>query len=146
MEACLLVSHFLGPWKAFIHSCDFSFLCYLSLWDEVLEEVNHTQKFLQISGISFEKSVNKFRCLKLYLQDDRKKIVENAIQYATDICDEMNIPIERRGRRQFKKTMPGEIAKDAGLTLQQELKRAMFECVDHFPVELEARSKSIELF
>ncbi len=40
--------------------------------------------------------------------------------------------------------MPGEIAKDAGLTLQQELKWAIFECVDHFRVKLEARSKSME--
>ncbi|GBL88072.1 hypothetical protein AVEN_133725-1 [Araneus ventricosus] len=34
--------------------CDFSFLC---LWNDVLKEVDHFQKCLQILGISFEKSV-----------------------------------------------------------------------------------------
>ncbi|XP_065653029.1 uncharacterized protein LOC136080340 [Hydra vulgaris] len=55
----------------------------------------------------------------------------------------MGLDIESRKRKQVKKMMPGKIAKDAGLTPQEELKRAMFECIDHFHVELEKRLTSM---
>ena len=34
--------------------CDFSFLCFLYLWNNVFEEVNHVQKYFQIRGLSFK--------------------------------------------------------------------------------------------
>lgn len=40
--------------------------------------------------------------------------------------------------------MPGETAKDAGLTLPKEIRRAMFECLDRFHQELNMRSKAME--
>ena len=55
----------------------------------------------------------------------------------------MGIDIESRKRKRVKKMMPGETAKDASLTPQEELKRAMFECIDHFHVELEKRLTSM---
>lgn len=123
---------------------DFSFMCYLHLWNEVLQEVNHTQKYLQIEGISFEKCVIKLRSLKLFLVQERSNIVKRAIAYATTICEEMGISIEKRGRIRKKKLMPGETAEDSGLTLKQEIERAMLECIDRFHVEINTRSKSME--
>lgn len=64
--------------------------------------------------------------------------------FAFELCEEMNIPIERKGRRKFKKIMPGEMCKDVGLTLEQELKRSMFECVDRFQEEIRTRFESME--
>ncbi|CAH2295746.1 zinc finger MYM-type 1-like [Pelobates cultripes] len=124
--------------------CDFSFLCYLSFWCEVLEEVNITQKYLQTVGLTLEKCIVKLQGLKAFLADQRSEIVEKAICYATTTCKEMEISMERRGRVKLRKTMPGEKAKDAGLTLPEEMKRAMFECLDHFHHELEIRSQAIE--
>ncbi|CAH2251595.1 Hypothetical predicted protein [Pelobates cultripes] len=124
--------------------CDFSFLCYLSFWCEVLEEVNITQKYLQTVGLTLEKYIVKLQGLKAFLADQRSEIVEKAICYATTMCKEMDISMERRGRVKLRKTMPGEKAKDAGLTLPEEMKRAMFECLDRFHHELEIRSQAIE--
>ncbi|GBL79094.1 hypothetical protein AVEN_92351-1 [Araneus ventricosus] len=52
--------------------CDFSFLCFLYLWSNVLKEVNHIQKYLKILGISFEKFVIKMRSLKFFFKDKKK--------------------------------------------------------------------------
>ncbi|KAJ8892337.1 hypothetical protein PR048_004917 [Dryococelus australis] len=41
----------------------------------VLEEVNHTQKYLQNFLISFEKCVIKMRSLKIFLKDKRNEIM-----------------------------------------------------------------------
>ncbi|CAH2315499.1 zinc finger MYM-type 1-like [Pelobates cultripes] len=124
--------------------CDFSFLCYLSFWCEVLEEVNITQKYLQTVGLTLEKCIVKLQGLKAFLADQRSEIVEKAICYATTTCKEMDISKERRGRVKLRKTMPGEKAKDAGLTLPEEMKRAMFECLDRFHHALEICSQAIE--
>lgn len=124
--------------------CDFSFLCYLYFWDHVLEEVNKAQKYMQISGLSLQKCVVKLRFLLSHLRESRETFVENAIQYATGICDEMGIAKEKRGRPKKKKMMPGEKAPDVGLTLPEELRRAMFECIDRFLAELEKRLSCME--
>ncbi|GBP28155.1 Retrovirus-related Pol polyprotein from transposon TNT 1-94 [Eumeta japonica] len=105
--------------------CDFSFLCYLSFWCEVLEEVNQTQKYMQTPVLSLEKCVIKIKALKIFLLSQRTNIVERAISYATEKCEDLDISIERRGRRRFRKRMPGEMARDAGLTLSEELQRAI---------------------
>ncbi|GBO36306.1 hypothetical protein AVEN_124082-1, partial [Araneus ventricosus] len=69
---------------------DFSFSCY---WNNVLKEVNHVQKYLQILGISFEKFFIKMRDLKVFLKYKRNDLVEEALQFAKDACEEMGIPV-----------------------------------------------------
>ncbi|GBP34724.1 hypothetical protein EVAR_25728_1 [Eumeta japonica] len=123
--------------------CDFSFLCYLSFWCEVLEEVNQTQKYTQTPDYHW-KSVSKNQSPKNFLLSQRINIVERAISYATEKCEDLDISIERRGRRRFRKRMPGEVARDAGLTLPEELQRAMLECLDRFYEELEHRYKAMD--
>ncbi|GBM19382.1 hypothetical protein AVEN_196012-1 [Araneus ventricosus] len=85
--------------------CDFSFLC---LWNNILKEVNYVQKYLQILRISFEKSVIKMRSLKVFLKDKRKDLVEEALQFAKNTCEEMGIPVIKRSTVRRKKIMPGE--------------------------------------
>ncbi|XP_077340582.1 zinc finger MYM-type protein 1-like [Lithobates pipiens] len=92
----------------------------------------------------WEKCIVKLQALKAFLAGQRNEIVEKAIHYATTMCEEMGISMERRGRVKLRKTMPGEKAKDASLTLPEEIKRAMFECLDRFHQELEIRTKAIE--
>ncbi|GBP72640.1 hypothetical protein EVAR_83150_1 [Eumeta japonica] len=50
----------------------------------------------------------------------------------------MDINIEKRGRR-VKRTMPGESAHYAGLSIQEEICRSMYECIGRFIQELSAR-------
>lgn len=121
---------------------DFSFLCYLSLWGQVLEEVNHTQKYLQLEGINLEKCVVKMNDLKLFLKDKRRDIVEGALQFAKNMCQKLDIPTEKR--RRVKKMLPGENSRDEGLTWAQELQRAMLECIDTFYQEMVTRCEGME--
>ncbi|GBP04339.1 hypothetical protein EVAR_6540_1 [Eumeta japonica] len=51
----------------------------------------------------------------------------------------MDINIEKRGRRKVKRTMPGESAHDAGLSIQEEIRRSVYECIDRFTQELSTR-------
>lgn len=51
----------------------------------MLEEVNHTQKYLQLEGINLEKCVVKMNDLKLFLNDKRRDIVEGALQFAKNV-------------------------------------------------------------
>lgn len=94
--------------------------------------MNLTQKYVQTSAITMEKTLAKFQALKIFLQNERGKIVERAINYATETCNDMDISIERRGRTKKKKTMPAEMTPDAGVTLTEEIQRAMFEGLDRF--------------
>ncbi|CAH2276007.1 Zinc finger MYM-type 1 [Pelobates cultripes] len=127
----------------------FSFYTSLGISDgefrcDILEEVNITQKYFQTVGLTLEKCIVKLQGLKVFLADQRIEIVEKAICHATTMCKEMDISMERRGRVKLRKTMPREKAKDAGLTLPEEMKRAMFECLDRFHHELEISSQAIE--
>ncbi|XP_042212033.1 uncharacterized protein LOC121859303 [Homarus americanus] len=56
----------------------------------------------------------------------------------------MGISMETRGRIRRKKMMPGEMATDAGLTMQEEMRRSMCECLDRFSLELDARSEAMD--
>ena len=55
---------------------------------------------------------------------------------------EYDIDVERRVR--YKKMMPGELARDAGLTLKEENQRGMHKCIDRFHTELQTRLKAIK--
>lgn len=124
--------------------CDFSFLCFLYLWNTVLEEVNQAQKYLQILGVSFEMCITKIRSLKLFLKDKRNQLVDEAFRFAKDTCDEMGIPVEKSRNIRKKKMMPGEKAADETLTLHQELRRSMLECIDRFQQEIDTRCRNME--
>ncbi|GBL80528.1 hypothetical protein AVEN_225227-2 [Araneus ventricosus] len=107
--------------------CDFSFLSFLCLWNNVLKEDNHVQNYLQILGISFYKSVIEMRSLKDSLKDKRCDLVEEALEFAKDTCEDMWIPIIKRRAVRRKKIIPAEKAADEPLTLDQKLKRSMLE-------------------
>ncbi len=98
----------------------------------------------QTEGINLEKRSGVINGLKLFLRDQRNEIVKKAIGYASQQCEEMGISVERRGRIKRKKRMPGEIAKDAGLTMEEEMRRSMPECVDQFSQELDFRSEAMD--
>ncbi len=123
--------------------CDFSFLGYLSFWCDVLEEVDLTQKYLQTEGLSLKTCSITVEGLKLFRRDQRNEIVEKAIIYASRQCEEMGISTEGQGRIKRKKIMPGELAREAGLTPQEEIRGSMFECVDRFGQELNVRSEAM---
>ena len=122
--------------------CDFTFLCYLYFWAAVLEEVNLAQQYLQTKGLTLDKVVTKLEALRLFLQEKRNHLVQHAIEQALLKSDQYGISVEKRVR--FKKRMAGEQLRDAGLTMQEENRRAMLECIDRFHSELQIRSTAIK--
>ncbi|GBL77120.1 hypothetical protein AVEN_12758-1 [Araneus ventricosus] len=75
------------------------------------KSIMHDQKYLQNLGISFEKSIIKIRSLKVFLKDKRNGLVEGALQFAKDTCEETGIPVVKRTVRR-KKIMSEEKAAD----------------------------------
>lgn len=124
--------------------CDFTFLTYVQFWLSILEEVNLVQKYLQSPKMTLDIGLAKIKALDEYLVTERSGIVENAVIFGTKTCNDMNINIERRGRRKVKKTMAGELARDAVLSIQDEIRRSMFECIDRFIQELSQRYEAIK--
>jgi hypothetical protein len=121
--------------------CGFSFISFLFFWGDVLQEVDLAQKYMQTPGITVDMVATKLRALKVFLEEQRTKVVDNAVQQALAKCEELDIPTEKRIIR--KRRLPGEEARDAGLSLQQETKRAMLECLDRFHMELDTRGKAV---
>ncbi|CAN7983404.1 unnamed protein product, partial [Ixodes hexagonus] len=127
--------------------CDFTFLCYLYLWGffdmhSLLDEVNAAQLYLQTKGLSLDKVVAKLEAIKLFLKEERDRLVRSALEQALVKSNELGIAVERLVCR-LKKRMAGEQVRDSGLSLQEENRRAMLECIDRFYAELQIRSKAM---
>ena len=104
--------------------------------------MNQTQKYLQTKGLSLDKVLIKLEALKLYLISNRSDLVDKCINQALEKSLEYGIQTERRVR--CKKIMPGEIARDSGFTLKDEIKK-MYQCIDRFYTEIDTRSKSMKV-
>ena len=74
----------------------------------------------------------------LNLKND--EIIHNVIHTANEYCEKWGIPIARTRRRM----MPGESARDSGLTAQQEMNRVMVEIVNRLKTEMEDRSVRLQ--
>ena len=68
-------------------------------------------------------------------------MVADALAKATYICEEVGIATEQKIRG--RKRMPGEEAGDAGLTLEQELRREMLDCFDSLSQEIHQVSANV---
>ncbi|KAJ8871909.1 hypothetical protein PR048_028249 [Dryococelus australis] len=70
--------------------------------------------------------------MRRLLNDKRNEIVKLPLQFATNTCEEMDIPLLKRRTIRKKKMMSGEKAQYVPLTLNEELKRSMLEFIDRF--------------
>ncbi|XP_047135467.1 uncharacterized protein LOC124812640 [Hydra vulgaris] len=93
-------------------------------------------------GLSLDKVIIKIEALSLFLNEERQNVVDKALNKALCVSKEHDIPIERRIR--LRKKMAGELICDTKLTIEEENKRTMYECIDCLNVELQARSKPLK--
>ena len=70
-----------------------------------------------------------------------EEIMHNAVHSANEYCEKWDIPIARPRR---KRMMPGETARDSGLTAQQEINALMVEAVNRLKTEMEDSSISLQ--
>ena len=117
----------------------FSFLCFLGLWWPVLLEMNDTQKYLQTKGLNLQQCDIKLKALETFLIDNRDKLVNNGVNYAKKICNDLGISIERQRRPKKKKQMFGEGSQDSEWPYDMELKREMFSSMDRVIQEITLR-------
>ena len=66
-----------------------------------------------------------------------EEIMHNAVHSANEYCEKWDISIARPRR---KTMMPGEIARDSGLTARQEIIAVMVEIVNRLKTEIEDRN------
>ena len=71
---------------------------------------------MQTPGITLGMVATKLSAVKTFLEEQRSSIIDSAVQQALAKCEEHDIPVEKRIRR--KRKMPGEEARDGGLSLQ----------------------------
>ena len=72
---------------------------------------------MQIKGLPLDRVVTKLEALRNYLDEECNHLVENSMKQAIEKSVEYDLEIER-----YKKIMPEEQARDAGLTLKEETK------------------------
>ena len=72
---------------------------------------------MQIKGLPLDRVLTKLEALRNYLDEECNHLVENSMKQAIEKSVEYDLEIER-----YKKIMPGEQARDAGLTLKEETK------------------------
>ena len=56
--------------------CDFTFLCYLYFWGDVLEEVDLAQQYLHTLAVNLDKVVTKLEALNIFLHEERDQLCE----------------------------------------------------------------------
>ena len=76
----------------------------------------------------------------MFLHEERGTLFDRAIERILEKADEYDIAVGRRIRR--KKMMDGEEERDAGLSVQDETRRRMMECIDRFHAEVKERLKA----
>ena len=114
---------------------------YIYFWADILKEVDQTQQYLQYKGLTLDRVVAKLEALRLFFHEQREFLVDSAIQRS--IAKEYDIDVEMRVS--YKKRMPGEEARDIGLSLQSEIQRGMLECIDRFYEKLVTRSNAMNI-
>ncbi|GBP89114.1 Organic cation transporter-like protein [Eumeta japonica] len=99
--------------------CDFTFLTYIQFWFSILKEVNLVQQYLQSPKMTLDTGIIKLNTLNEYLVTERTTIVDNVVTFGIKKSNDMDINVEKQGRRKVKRTMPDESAHDAGLSIKK---------------------------
>ena len=74
-------------------------------------------------GLNFKKPVIEMRSFQGFLKDKRNDLVEEALQFEKDTCEEMDTLSIKRSTVRKKKIMPEEMFADKPLTFDEEAKR-----------------------
>ena len=100
------------------------------MWEPILSEMVFTQNTYSKKDLYLIQCASKIRNEDDFLHRQRESLVADAVAKATDICEEMGIASKRRIRR--RRRMHGEETDDAGLALEQELRREMLDIWIHY--------------
>ena len=103
---------------ALLHSIQqFPFISLLNFWHPILKSVDKVQKRQQDPKMGFHEAFCDLKSLILILNLKSEEIMHYAVHSANEYCEKWDITIARLRR---KRMMPGETARDSGLTAEQE--------------------------
>ena len=120
---------------ALLHAIQqFRFTSLLNFWYPILKSVDKVSKRLQDPKMGFNEAFCDRKNLIQILNLRSIEIIHNAVHSANKYCEKWYIPIARPRK---KRTISGEIARDSGLTAQQEINVVMLETVNRLKTEIE---------
>ena len=115
----------------------FNFLAFLPFWHSVLAKIDRVQKRLQDPQMNFQEAFADLEALEQNISEIRDELCEESIRRATVQCNDWGVNIEKRVRR--RKRMPGESARDVGLSAEDEIRRVMKCSLDTLQQEITSR-------
>ena len=117
-------------------------LCPSSLLGTNPERDQHRSKGFQQRGLGLDSTKVRVVGLERFLNESREDFANEAVREAESLCEKMGVTIEKRIPR--RKMMPGEKAKDAGLTPKEEIRRQLLSSHDRLCQELSSRFDAIK--
>jgi len=78
--------------------------------------------------MNFREAAADLDCLQAFLHEHHDDFCERAMSYGKFKCEDWGMEIKRRVRH--RRRMPGELARDAGLTAEQEVIRVLESILD----------------
>ncbi|XP_048344871.1 uncharacterized protein LOC125428571 isoform X2 [Sphaerodactylus townsendi] len=115
----------------------YDFLTYVGFWDKVLGRIDLVQKKLQNPSINFHDAAQDLRSLRDHFDANRDILVSESIGEGLRLCQKFNVEFECC--RRYRKAMPGETARDSGLTAKEEMEGSMKAALDHLHREMNER-------
>lgn len=113
----------------------------LHFWYPVLSSVDRISKRLQDPKMGFYEASCDLKGLVELLNLKSDGIITNAVFLGNKCCEKWGISL---GRTRRIKVMPGELARDCGLTPKQEISRVMVEIMNRLKTEIQDRSVRLE--
>lgn len=112
----------------------FSFITLVHFWYEILRRIDRVQLRLQDPRMNFREAFHDLESLATELAEIRDKLCDEAIEKAKSLCEKWDIDTTIRVRRRRK--MPGELARDVGLSAESEISRVMKSVLDRLQQEI----------
>ncbi|GFS78879.1 uncharacterized protein TNCV_4341471 [Trichonephila clavipes] len=114
-----------------------------SFWQPVLREVNDAQNYLQTEGLNIHQCAQKIRALQTVLEAKREEFMDDALTYAKNLCEELEISFEHP-KRIRRKHIFGDGSKDVQLSYENDLRRTMFSSIDRVTDETRKRFQQLQ--
>ena len=116
---------------------NFNFLVLLHFWNIILGKIDRVQKRLQDPTMNFKEAASDLESLEQELVNIRDNLSQVAVDNGKTRCTTWGIEVDRRIRRHRR--MPGELARDAGLSAEEEIARVMNSVIDRLQQEISIR-------
>lgn len=132
--------------QSLIKLIDFQFICLLTVWNQILSNIDKVNSILQYKTQSIERAAKHIDGLHKYLKNFRENEIDKAIDAAKDLCQQINITPEFPEKRKRKiKKMFDEKADDEAqsFTDLKKFKIQLYNVLDTLISQMEWRFETL---